>query len=139
MKIKSEKGITGTDITVGIILFLLASSVIFTLFHNIYMTVIEIKIHEVAVGVITDIFENIDLENYENLTETKLQKIINDSNAKNYFNLIQDKSKVEYKIEKYSDINPNAEDIVKKIKIVVNYKINGISKKISMNKIKIRE
>ena len=122
MRIKSERGATGIDVAGGLIIFVAASAIIVTLYYQIYMNVAIAKIHEVAIGCVTEIFEQIDLENYDDITDTKVQSLIEQS-----------------KINQYSDEIESAEDIVKKIKITVTYSVNGQEREFKMNKIKIRE
>ncbi len=139
MKKKREKGITGIDVVVALMIFMFASSVILVMYYNLYVNTVTIKIHEVAVGIITDIFEKIDLDNYDNITETRIAELIESSGANDYFSEEKNHSNVTYKLEKYSDVDSTAQDLVKKINITVNYQINGAEKHISLNKIKIRE
>lgn len=140
MKIKNERGITGIDIVGGLIIFMFASSAILVMYYNLYVNVTSIKIHETAIGIITDIFEKIDLENYDEITETKIAELISDSGANEYFSKEKNNSNISYELEKYTDINSYAKmDLVKKIKITVKYQINGENKEVSLYKIKIKE
>lgn len=139
MKVKCEKGFTGIDIVTSLVLFMIASSVILAMYFNLYVNTVTIKIHETAIGIITDIFEKIDLENYDNITENKISELINSSGANEYFNEEKNHSNITFKLQKYSDENPGIEDLVKKINVTIKYQINGTEKQVSLNKIKIRE
>lgn len=139
MRIKSERGATGIDVAGGLIIFVAASAIIVTLYYQIYMNVAIAKIHEVAIGCVTEIFEQIDLENYDDITDTKVQSLIEQSKINQYFDKSRNHSTITYTIEKYSDEIESAEDIVKKIKITVTYSVNGQEREFKMNKIKIRE
>ena len=103
------------------------------------MNVAIAKIHEVTIGCVTEIFEQIDLENYDDITDTKVQSLIEQSKINQYFDESRNHSTITYTIEKYSDEIESAEDIVKKIKITVTYSVNGQEREFKMNKIKIRE
>lgn len=75
MKIKNEKGVTGIDIAGGIVVFAFASTIILSMYFNLYMNAVSIKIHQAVVAYITEIFERIDLENYDNITEESVLRI----------------------------------------------------------------
>lgn len=139
MKLKHEKGFTGIDTVVALLIFIFASSIILGMYFNLYVNVVTIKIHETAIGVMTDVFEKIDLENYDNVTETKIAEFISTSGANEYFNEEKNNSKVTYELKKYSDEHPGVADLVKQISITVKYQINGTDKHITLNKVKIRE
>ncbi len=140
MKINSEKGVTGIDVATGLIIFIISSVAIVNLYYQIYVNAVTIKIHEVAVGCITDVFEKIDLENYDSITEEKVGQMISEAGMNDYFNETKNKSHVEYSLSKYSDETGGfAEDIIKKINITVVYTISGKQVTFPINKIKIRE
>lgn len=134
-KLRKEKGITGLDITTGAIVFFLFTTLIFTLFLQIYKQSSLIKIHQQAMGYIIDICEDIDLQDY-NFTED-LQEY------KNYIideiGLPQDNYNLTLSVEKYIETHPNAEDLVKKITVNIRYTFDGEEKSIEVNKIKVRE
>ncbi len=139
MKIKYEKGFTGIDVVVALAIFILSSSTILTMYYNLYVNAVTIKIHETAVGIATDIFEKIDLENYDNITDTRIAELISNSGANEYFNEEKNHSNITYSLQKYSEENLLAEDLVMKINLTINYQINGTEKKLTLNKVKIRE
>jgi len=139
MKIKYEKGFTGIDVVVALAIFILSSSTILTMYYNLYVNAVTIKIHETAVGIATDIFEKIDLENYDNITDTRIAELISNSGANEYFNEEKNHSNITYSLQKYSEENLLAEDFVMKINLTINYQINGTEKKLTLNKVKIRE
>lgn len=140
MKINNEKGATGIDVATGLIIFIVASVAVVNLYYQIYVTSVTIKIHEVAVGCITEVFERIDLENYDTITEEKVGQMIDDANMNKYFNETKNKSHVEYSVSNYSDETGGfAEDIVKRINITVVYTISGNQVTFPINKLKVRE
>ena len=63
-KIKKEKGATGLDVATGVVIFMLFSTFILTLYVQIYKQTSIIKIHEDAMGYIISICEDIDMRNY---------------------------------------------------------------------------
>lgn len=134
MKIREEKGITGIDVATGIVIFIIASTVILELYYQIYVHTVSIKIHETAIGYITEIFESIDLAQYDDVDT--VEEIEN--------NIIKDtiKSPYQYQVEidKYSEDVPESKDLVERITIKISYNINEKeNRSFEMNKIKIRE
>lgn len=75
MKIKSERGVTGIDIVGGLLVFAFASTAILSMYFNLYVNAVSLKIHQVVVGYVTEVFERIDLENYDNVTEESVLRI----------------------------------------------------------------
>ena len=140
MKIKHEKGATGIDVVTGLIIFILSSVAVVNLYYQIYVTAVSIKVHEVAIGCITEIFEKIDLENYDAITNERVGQMIDEADMNDYFNESKNKSHVEYSVSKLSEETGGAaEDIIKTINITVVYTISGNQVTYPINKIKVRE
>lgn len=137
MKIKEEKGITGIDIATGIIIIIISSTAILALYYQIYIHMVSIKIHETAIVYITDIFEQIDLADYDSVdTESEIK----DSIIKNQ---IQEPYTYEIAVDKYIESSENTtqnKDIIEKITIKISYQINDKENRtFEMSKIKIKE
>ena len=134
-KVNKEKGATALDISTGALIFMLFTSVIFTLYLQIYKQSSLIKIHQDAMGYVIQICEDIDLEDYsvtEDLKEYKnyiIEKI----------NLPVDKYTLTFQQEKYIDKHPEANDIVKKIIINIKYTFDNEERSIEIKKIKVKE
>lgn len=134
-KTKYEKGATALDVSTGALIFMLFTSIIFTLYLQIYKQSSLIKIHEDALGYMIEICEDIDLKNYndtEDLSEYK-EYIINK------INLPLDRYTLTLQQEKYIDIHPEADDIIKKIVINVKYTFDNEERSIEIKKIKVKE
>ena len=95
----------------------------------------QTKVHQVAVGCITEIFEKIDLENYEKITTDRVKEMINESGMDSYFNEEKNDSSIECSITNYSAEN----DIVKKINITVIYTVGNQQITFPISKIKVKE
>src|SRR5699024_2916999 len=63
-KLNKENGATALDIATGALIFMLFTSVIFTLYLQIYKQSSLIKIHQDAMGYMIQICEDIDLQDY---------------------------------------------------------------------------
>lgn len=135
LKLRSERGASGLDIATGAVIFMIFTTLVFSLYLQIYKQTALIKIHEDAMGYIIQICEDIDMKNYgqtEDLEEYK-NTIINE------INLPQDKYKLSLFQEKYIEENPEAQDLVKKISINITYNFDGEDRQITVNKIKVKE
>lgn len=90
-------------------------------------------------GCITEIFEKIDLENYDNITEERISNMITESGLNDYFNEEKNKSHVDFTITNYKEEAEVEEDLIKKINITVTYKIGGKNITFPISKVKVRE
>ena len=134
-KLKKEKGATGLDIATGAFVFILFTTVILTLYLQIYKQSSIIKIHENAMGYIIEICEDIDMRDYgelEDINEYK-ERIIAQ------INLPEDKYNLVLTQEKYIDTHTDAQDLVKRMKINITYNFVGQERSIEVNKIKVKE
>ena len=138
MKIKSEAGATGMDMVAGIIIFILSAAVVASMYYQIYVTTTQIKVHQYALGCITDIFEKIDLESYENVSEDKVKELIKQSGLETYFNDEKNDSRVYSYLENYKDESKVDQDLVKKITITVVYTVGENQMTLPMSKIKVK-
>ena len=135
IKLKKETGASGLDVATGALIFMMFTSLIFSLYLQIYKQTSLIKIHENALGYIIQICEDIDMKSYgetEDLAEYKNQVI-------QTINMPEDKYTLLMYQEKYIEENPNAQDLVKKITINVTYNFDGEDRTITIKKIKVKE
>ena len=139
MKIKSEAGATGMDIVSGIMIFMLSAAVVVSMYYQIYVITTQIKVHQYAIGCITDIFEKIDLESYDSITEDKIKELIDKSGLNTYFNEEKNDSRVDYYLENYQSESKVEQDLVKKINITVVYNVGETQMTLPISKIKVRE
>ena len=130
---KKEKGILQIDFVTAFVIFSIGSVFILTMYYKIYILMTRIKINEAFIGYATEVCEEIDLENYDEITENRVNEIIKICNIPEEYNF-----KLE-QITNYSDLNPNANDLVKKLQFSATYEIAGTEKKYVINKVKVRE
>ncbi len=131
---KNEKGILQIDFATAFLIFALSSALILTMYYNIYVIMTRIKVNEALIGYVTEICEEIDLENYDDITTDRVNEIIKATNIPKEYNLKLNS------ISKYSDTDSNInEDVVEKLNFTANYEIAGKEQKYSINKVKIKE
>ena len=135
MKLNKERGATALDISTGALIFMLFTSIIFTLYLQIYKQSSLVKIHQDVMGYVIQICEDIDLEDYEATEDLEEYK----NNIISKINLPVDRYKLTLQQEKYIDTHPEAEDIVKKIIVNINYTFDNEERSIEIKKLKVKE
>ncbi len=131
-RVKSNKGATITDVVTGILILILFTGILTTSFYNIYKHNVLIKYNSMAVDYTIKILEHTDRIKYEEVTND-LNNII-----KEKFN-IQDGFNVKLDVQNYNKDASEKEDIIKIVKVTVNYKVAGEEYKYSVQKLKIKE
>lgn len=131
-KRKNEKGVLEIDFATGMILFMISSAAIITMYANIYTLMVKLKVNQVMIGYITEICEEIDAENYTDLTQDRVNKIVSACNIPSQYSVTSS-------ITKYTSINKSAKDVVEKININVSYKVGNQNMKYTVYKVKIKE
>lgn len=124
MNIKSEKGITGVDISVSIIIILLFVSLTSTLVYNYAKNSKEVQRKSIATDMIIDILEYSKSSNYDDLTNEYVQNYIanNEKFQKNGY-------KVSTTIENY--LATSGEES-KKVTATVQYLVNKTEQKLEI-------
>lgn len=151
MNLKNNKGYTGVDISVAMIIILIFIPTIFGIVYNIQKTNTYVERESEAVKIATDIIEKAKSFEYSNLELTSLyQELLNNNylessytlngqTGENYRYLSKKGSKDEhYQIQIYlENYYPedvvNKEDLVKKIKVTVIYPIGNTTKTIDIS------
>lgn len=127
-KIFNEKGITGIDLTIGIIVLSIFTGVIVSLMLNAYSTSIEVKKSANAMAYATIILEKVDEKSFED---------VNDSFVAYLEALGEVDISDDYTITFNTEVLE--ENLFKKATITVSYDVNDDQKSITINKLKIKE
>lgn len=132
MKVKKNNGLAGIDTIVAIIAVSIFSTLIFTLLFNNVRQNIKLKRDTLAMIHITEIFENIGIESYENITEANIINSLIPKDVKNNYG-------VEVSVTNYFPDIQNYEDIMKKVTVKLSYTIEDKQYTCSMERIKGKE
>lgn len=130
MNIKSQKGITGIDISIAVIIILLFMGLIATLIYNYTQNSSEVKRKSNATYIIIDVLEYAKNLNYSELNEENINnyqknKFLNDKKYEGYL--------VETKVEDCSEIfGENSEDVFKKVTVTVKYQVKKNENKLQI-------
>lgn len=154
LKWKKEKGVTGVDIATGIIIFIVSSTTILAMYYEIFIQIVAIRLHEIAVAAVTEVFEGIDAASYDEVNQYKtsatgeinegiVYDLIRYSDLKSKTKTGKDIYTTTLSIEKYSETSENHDkglnDYLIKVSIFVKYQIGDKERSFQMNKIKIKE
>ena len=145
MEFKKDKGIAGVDIVIAVVALMLFSTLILSLIYNNVAENVKLKKETLAMIYITEIFENVGIESYENLENGTYENIgeNNDIDNINIKNLIPEDAKKQYRVDllitdELEDVE-TTEDIIKKIVVTLTYGINNKNYTCSMERMKIKE
>ena len=124
MKIKSESGVTGIDISVAIIIILLFVGLITTLIYNYTQNSKEIERKSTATYMIIDILEYAKNSGYDTINQETMDNYINNQNGNDKFN--KSGYQVSCDVKTSNDLfGADAEDVMKKVTAKVQYSVNG--------------
>lgn len=136
---KSEKGeVALNDYMIAIVLFMLGATMVSYMYLQIYKLSAKVKIDEAIIGYVTEICEQIDMENYENVsTVEQVDNVINKTLENTPI-----KDLVEIKcteVEKFSE-KYNVNDYVERIHLTIKYtSLNQNARNYTINKLKVKE
>ncbi len=130
--IKSNKGATITDVVTGVLILVMFTGILTTSFYNIYKHNVLIKYNSQAVDYTIKILEYTDRIKYEEVTND-LNTIIKEKFS------IKDNFDVKLEVQNYNKEDEQKEDIIKIVKVTVNYKAVGEEHQYSVQKLKIKE
>lgn len=127
-KLLDNKGITGIDLTIAIIVLSIFAGLIVTLMSNIYINSIEIQKSANAMAYATIVLEKVDEKSFNEIDENFVNTLINNG---------------EIDIDSSYTINFSTEvieeNLLKKVVVNVSYDVNGVQRLIKINKLKIKE
>lgn len=132
VKLKSNKGVTITDVVVAVIILSVFTGVVGNLYYLIAKNNNLIKYNTVAVYNAIKIAEDIDKISYDEVTEDL------NTNIKDRYNIPEGFS-AQVKVVKYSDEDSTKQDIIKRVNITIKYKFLKEDKTYNLEKLKIKE
>ena len=127
-KFLNNKGVTGIDITISIVILSIFAGPIISLMSSIYKNSIEIQKGANAMAYATIVLEKVDEKAFNEIDENFVNTLINNK---------------EIAIDSNYTINFSTEileeNLLKKAIVKVSYDINGEQKSLIINKLKIKE
>ena len=147
-KFKDNKGFTGTDAMIAILIITLFTGLIATISYNIYLSNSSLKRISTSNEYIVSVFEDVEKMDYENVTAAVLAQHFNNK----YYDSEAPKAKandenentpfkITINVVQYSKMPGNEEklDLIKEVTMSVEYKLGNKNQKIEMSRIKTRE
>lgn len=132
LKMKEKKGFTAIDITISIIIIMLLVGIITTLYYNFYLTASARNRNAIATNCIIDVIERVKLMNYNDVNTENINELVQ--------SLKEDKTlpeeyKVTVEIQNYNEQekNVNKLDIIKILKVKVEYTVGQKEEKIEIS------
>lgn len=129
--IKSNSGFTMTDLVVALIIFLIFSGLVVTAFYSSYVVNSKTKITASATNYSIQILEDIDKITYDEV-QNGMENMYRQKFS------IPDGYSLKMEVTDYNEGN-DKEDLIKNVKLTIEYKIAGDTEKIVINKIKVKE
>jgi len=165
-KLKSEKGITGIDLTISIIIIMMFVSIIAAASMNISSSLTSKRRIEIVTDFMTEAMENLDSMEYDKIYISKTKDENNISNVKELEDINDTDNKYNFEKELINILNNNENyniltvgvvkeayvpsdyvpenegdtppDLIKKITLEIKYKINNNDETISVTRLKTR-
>ena len=137
MKKKTEKGFVGIDMVLAIAAVMIFSVLIIALMNNNYLQNIKVNKKALATIYLTETLENIGIAKYEDITQSNIDNIISDLVPEG----LEEKG-YKIKIEVDEDISlgeETTEDILKKVKVTISYKVRDKEYQYYMERLKAKE
>lgn len=146
MKIKDEKGFTGIDITVAVIIIMLFMTLIGTIFYNITASHRQLERKTEATYIAIDVMEKLKAQNYNDLIvgEYNSNKITDEEYGKNKTakilkDAIEEGYSLKVTIKNYNTPEENGYDLVKIITVKVEYKVGKDTENVELKTTVTRE
>jgi len=136
--LKKEKGITGIDISLAVLIITIFTGVITTLFYNVYTTSINIERESEATYIAVNILEYANLILYDEILTTDNSLLEQYKNSPNSI-FIKNGYIVETKVSKHATTQNGKEDVIKNIEVKVKYKVGKKEEVLNIKTLKIKE
>ena len=126
-RLKNNKGLTGIDLTISIIVLTIFAGLIVGLMVNNYNVAIEIQKGANAMSYATMILEKVDEKAYEKVTNNFVQELGDEISINSDYT-------VNLEVNQADD-----KDYVKRVTVKVTYTVNNEEKSLVIRKLKIKE
>lgn len=133
MRINSNKGFVGVDMVLAILAIIIFSAIIVSMMYNNFLENSKINRQALAIIYLTETLENVGIAAYDDVTQENINNFIpSDIGEYNY------EMKVEVTTDDLVLSNDQQEDIIKKVKATISYKIGNKNYEHSMERIKAK-
>lgn len=130
--IKSNKGISMTDLIIALLVLTLLSGIIGNLLYQISYHTAALRMNAIAVDYAIRVAENIDKMTYEEVTSELT------ATSKEDYDLLEP-FEIQINVTNYNEDNTSKSDIIKIVNIKVNYTLLKQEKTYEIRKCKVKE
>lgn len=127
---KSNKGFTGIDIVLSIIIVITFTSIIVSLMYSVKMENYRIKAMAISNIYLVETLENIGIANYDEIKSDNTDLFPKEMST-------EFEKKIE--VTSISDEDESKEDIIKKVKVTIAYKIGNKNFEETAERLKAKE
>lgn len=127
---KSNKGFTGIDIVLSIIIVITFTSIIVSLMYSVKMENYRIKAMAISNIYLVETLENIGIANYDEIKSDNTDLFPQEMST-------EFEKKIE--VTSISDEDTSKEDIIKKVKVTIAYKIGNKNFEETAERLKAKE
>lgn len=132
MNWKNEKGYTGVDIAIAVVVLFIFVSLIATLSYRINSSSKEIELKSKATEIAVDEIEAIKNKSWENITTDDISILEPIEVEEGYYKTIM--------VQDYQEMNPSAiSDLVKKITVQIQYRFKNKQHVVELSTIMTKE
>lgn len=132
LNLKSEAGFTMADLIAALIIFSIFTGVIGSLMYTSYKTNLQTKVAGIAGGYAIQILEDIDKIGYDEVVNGMENAYKDKFGIPSQFN-------IHIEVSNYNDDENSKEDLIKKVKLTIEYTFAESSDRFVVNRLKIKE
>lgn len=129
-KFLNDKGVTGIDVTISIIVLTIFAGLIINLMSSIYKNSIEIQKGANAMAYATIVLEKVDEKAFDEIDDNFVNTLTKEENPEI---AIDPNYAISFSTENLE------ENLLKKVRVEVSYEISGEAKSLIIYKLKIKE
>lgn len=129
--LSDNKGVTGVDLVIAVIVIAIFTGVITQLMASIYKLSLEIQKSANANAYATMVLEKIDEKSFEEVTENFVTNLKDNKEVS-----IDDSYTITMQITPIDGVDEN---LMKKVALTVKYEISGEERLLRINKLKVKE
>ena len=132
MNVKSEKGYTGVDIAISIVVLFIFVSLIAMLSYHLNSSAKEIELKAQATEIAVEEIEKLKNVSFDRIDDSNTPEISEIPEQRGFYKNVQ--------VEDYADIESNKDsEIVKRVIVTIQYNYKNVPQKIELSTIRSKE
>lgn len=131
INMKSNSGFTMSDLAIALIIFVIFTGIIGSLFYATFRMTLQTKMSSSAIKFAIQVLEDVDRIPYEDVTNGMEASYVSKFSIPTGY-------KLSLEVSNYNE-NNDKEDLIKIVKLTMSYEISGAKDSIVIQKLKIKE